>query len=292
MNQPSADPSIKTMSPWVYRGMAWALISVLLAIAAPYGKQIEYHFLPRLGYWLSVNGMAILLAVLVRHVIQRRCQSNGLGVLMATAIAQTLVLGPAIWLANVHVFRFASGTLVWLAEISLIVLIVCLCVAMIRYELGKMRDFVLAEVGGLSTVGHAAPYRPAFLDRADPPLEGEVLSVSAADHYLDVVTSAGRGRVLMRFRDALEDLEAVPGFRIHRSHWVAVSELARVWPEGRRYQAELASGAVLPVSMAYVEDLRRLGLVEDCATGKRITTPPTNMISAPGDIRRVSSGRS
>jgi len=292
MKNPPKNQAAGYISPWVYRCIAWVLISVLLAIIAPYGNQIRYDFLSRLAYWGGVNALAILLAVAVRHVIQRRLRSNSLGVLMATAIVQTAIIGPTIWVVNVHVLGFSTGALDWLAEICLITLIVCICVGLIRYEVQKLRSFAEAESGTLAVMQAVPKYRPAFLDRIEPRLGGAVLRVSADDHYLHVVTTEGQGRVLMRFRDAMDDLAEVPGFRIHRSHWVAETELVKVRPEGRRFLATLASGETLPVSTAYIDDLRRAGLVEPCAIGKRTGDGPTSRSSASADIKRTSSGRS
>jgi DNA-binding LytR/AlgR family response regulator len=66
----------------------------------------------------------------------------------------------------------------------------------------------------------------------------------------------------MRFRDALAQLDDMPGYRIHRSHWVAAPWLKRVRSEGRRYVAELNCGTELPVSRAYLDDLRRDGYLD------------------------------
>lgn len=281
-------------SAWVYRGVAWALLSVALAIAAPYSLEMEFGFWQRLGYWTSVNLLAIGLATGIRHGMLRWFPVETLGVLLSIAVVQSLVLGFTVWTVNLHVFGFDLQGKVWLAELTLIMLLICLCVAMIRYEVARVRSFVTQEQGSLPAQqeDRVVPPRPAFLDRGETPLEGEVLVVSAADHYLDVVTTEGQGRVLMRFRDALSELEAFPGFRIHRSHWVATSELVRVRPEGRRHVADLRSGQALPVSDAYVDDLRRAGLLADDAIGKRIGTGPRTSMSASSAIRCASSGRS
>ncbi len=292
----STSTSVRSIwtTAWVYRLGAWALLSVALAIAAPYGNEMVFGFWERLGYWTSVNALAILLATFIRHVMLMRFPKETLSVLLAIAMVQAVVLGVAVWLVNIHVFGFSLQGPAWLAELMLIMLLVCLCVAMIRYEIARIRSFAIRDSGSLpgDAAPPDAPCRPAFLDRMDPPLEGEVLAVSASDHYLEVVTTKGRGRVLMRFRDALTELEAVPGYRIHRSHWVAASEVLRVRPDGRRHVADLRSGKALPVSDAYVEDLRTAGLVADCLNGNRIGEGPSSSISALSLRSRESSGRS
>lgn len=284
----------RRMSVWFYRSAAWALISVAMAIAAPYGLEMAYGFWERLGYWSSVIAAAILIASFIRYTVLRRFGAETLGLLLLIALLQTIVLGPAIWLANNYIFRFDVSGPRWLAELTLIMLLVCLCVALVRYELARLRNFAKRETGSLPAASEEdnQPPRPAFLDRGDAPLGGEVLVVSAADHYLDILTTEGRGRVLMRFRDALTELEGMPGYRIHRSHWVARAELVRVRPDGRRHIADLRSGKALPVSDAYIEDLRDAGLLSDMALGNRTGGEPRRSTSAPAPTRPVSSGRS
>ena len=263
--------------PWVYRTVAWGLLSTLLAVIAPYSAVMAYDFSGRLGYWACVNAMAILVAASLHEHIRLRYRVGGLGVELLTAVAQALVIGPLVWLVTIHVFGFDVRGAAWLGQFSLIVLIVTICVALIRYEMHKIRHFALADHGGILAPVRPMPPRPAFLDRLDTPLGGDVLMVSADDHYLDVTTTEGQGRVLMRFRDAMAELQDLPGFRIHRSHWVARAHLHRVALDGRRYMAELTGGLMVPVSQAYVADLRRAGLVEDRGIGKRSGTGPRTM---------------
>lgn len=292
---------------WVYRTAAWALLSLAVAFAGPYNDVMSYDFMQRLGYWSSVNALAIIVAAFIRAVILKRFPGETMGLLLGVACAQALVLGPMIWTLNTHVFGFETEGLGWLAELTLIMLLIALCVALVRYEVARARRQAQAQAQAQALAGAQGeaqlalgaeqdvaerPRRPGFLDRADPDLPGEVLVVSAADHYLDVITTEGRGRVLMRFRDAMIELDSVPGYRIHRSHWVAVSELVRVRLDGRRHLADLKSGNSLPISDAYVDELRRAGLMDDDASGRRIGDGPKTNMSASGDTSRSNSGRS
>ncbi len=282
---------------WVYRTAAWALLSLAVAFAGPYNDVMSYDFLQRLGYWSSVNALAIIVAAVIRAVILSRFPGETMGLLLGVACAQALVLGPMIWTLNTRVFGFETEGLGWLAELTLIMLLIALCVALVRYEVARARRLAQAEAEALLALdaaqdGAEAPLRPSFLDRVDPGLPGDVLVVSADDHYLDVTTTHGRGRVLMRFRDAMTELQALPGFRIHRSHWVAQPELVRVRLDGRRHLADLVSGKVLPVSDAYVDELRRAGLMDDDASGRRIGDGPKTNMSASDDTSRSNSGRS
>ena len=152
---------------------------------------------------------------------------------------------------------------------------VCVAIVLIRaYMRSTQREAVpFDDVGidagtDLSGQGAAAqdddshPQPPAFLRRLEADIGSELSYVSADDHYLQVVTAQGQGRILFRFRDALEDLAEVPGYRIHRSHWVAQAALIEVRQSNRRHYAILRDGTELPISKAHLEQLRADGWLD------------------------------
>jgi hypothetical protein len=88
-----------------------------------------------------------------------------------------------------------------------------------------------------------------------------LLAVEAEDHYLRVHTAAGQALVYMRFSDALGELAAGDGLRIHRSWWVARHAVDTVrWRNGRG-EVALNSGVLAPVSRTYAADVRRASWV-------------------------------
>lgn len=101
-----------------------------------------------------------------------------------------------------------------------------------------------------------AAHACAFWERVPPRLGRDLVSVSAELHYLRIVTVAGDALVLHSFGRALPCLEALPGLRIHRSHWVARAHVVAVERAGERVSVRLSSGARLPVSRAYRAALR------------------------------------
>jgi hypothetical protein len=89
--------------------------------------------------------------------------------------------------------------------------------------------------------------------------EARLLAVEADDHYLRVHTDGGEELITLRFADALQELAAAPGFRTHRSWWVAACALETVrWRRGRG-EARLSSGLVVPVSRGQSAALKRAG---------------------------------
>ncbi|NKX44179.1 LytTR family DNA-binding domain-containing protein [Roseicyclus persicicus] len=252
------------------RLVAWLAATVVVALIGPFTTYLSFTFAERLAYWGTLIGGAILVAEAVRAVTGRVFGDESLSSDLAGALVLALVLGPAIWAVNLLLYGFDVAGLFWLAEHVVVVLAVCLCIVLVRDQLRRSRDRAAARQPAppapMPDVELSAPVpeperRPGFLDRVEGVPEGRLLRVSADDHYLHVVTTAGCGRILMRFRDALEELEALPGHRIHRSHWVAEGAILRIRAEGRRHLAELGDGTALPVSRAYLDDLRAAGLL-------------------------------
>ena len=86
-----------------------------------------------------------------------------------------------------------------------------------------------------------------------------LVAIKAEDHYLRVYTDAGEELVTARFADALAELAAAPGFRTHRSWWVAASAIESVrWRRGSG-EARLGEGLVAPVSRREAAALKMAG---------------------------------
>lgn len=99
-----------------------------------------------------------------------------------------------------------------------------------------------------------------FFKRLKPALGRDLICLSMQDHYVEVKTRLGAQLVLMRFSDALEELTDQPGWRIHRSHWVAEEGVADIRREGGKTFIITTDDAELPVSRTYLPALREAGL--------------------------------
>ena len=89
---------------------------------------------------------------------------------------------------------------------------------------------------------------PSFIRRLAPHLGPELVLVSAEEHYIRIVTRLGSALVLYRFSDAIEELGGFEGDRVHRSFWIAWSEVVRIQRQGRTYRIKMSSGEEVPVS--------------------------------------------
>jgi len=98
-----------------------------------------------------------------------------------------------------------------------------------------------------------------LLRRLLPEKRGTVLYMSMQDHYVEVVTDKGSELGLMRFSDAMEELDGADGLQIHRSHWVSREAIAGWRREKGKLVLEMPDGAELPVSRSYAKAVRAAG---------------------------------
>ena len=96
----------------------------------------------------------------------------------------------------------------------------------------------------------AGPRGDRFFSRLPAALGQDVVYLKMRDHYVDVFTTAGHGSVLMRFGDAVADLEGL-GLRVHRSYWVGHGHLERLEQVGSRSFLRISGGRRVPVSRTY-----------------------------------------
>lgn len=113
----------------------------------------------------------------------------------------------------------------------------------------------------------AAPPAPVESTRPEPRLYArlpgrlgrDVVALQAEDHYVRVHTALGSDLLLMRFADAVAELDGLEGLRVHRSWWVAKGAVASAKAEGRRAVLTLANGLAVPVTRETVPEIRRAG---------------------------------
>jgi len=117
--------------------------------------------------------------------------------------------------------------------------------------------------GAASLAGESDVTKPAaaLLARLPAPKRGELHHLRMQDHYIEVHTDKGMEMVLLRFRDALQEVEGVEGMQVHRSHWVARAALDGVERRDGRVTLRLVNGARVPVSRSFAPALRARGWI-------------------------------
>jgi hypothetical protein len=109
------------------------------------------------------------------------------------------------------------------------------------------------EFGNTDEVGS----RPRILDRLPPSFGDRLYCLSSEDHYVRAHGEYGSALILMRMRDAVAELDGIPGLRVHRSWWVARDALERVERDGKT-RLILVNGIHAPVARSYEGAVRSL----------------------------------
>jgi len=84
-----------------------------------------------------------------------------------------------------------------------------------------------------------------------PPFKrGNIISLSAKDHYVKITTDAGQHTHRMSMKEAVAMLPKDTGLQVHRSHWVAFSAMLSLEAQAGRQFLTLRNGQQVPVSKA------------------------------------------
>ncbi len=103
--------------------------------------------------------------------------------------------------------------------------------------------------------------QPALLKRLPLDKRGALVALTATDHYVEVITDAGRELVLMRLADAIAETAPVRGMQVHRSHWVALAQVQSAERRGDGARLEMRAGLEIPVSRRHLPSIRAAGLL-------------------------------
>ena len=90
---------------------------------------------------------------------------------------------------------------------------------------------------------------------------GDIWALEAEEHYTKIHTSKGNTLLLMRFSDAITEMDPQPGLQVHRSFWVSRRAVERVARVDKRWVVQLKGGLEIPVSRSYRVTVQSAGLV-------------------------------
>lgn len=243
-----------------WRGVALVVGGgLVMAIIGPFGTYLELDPIARFAYWVVALGGVGFFMHLVIPLALRSPRYAALPRLAVLAAASTTAALPGlvvIYLLEVFLrgSNIAGVDFVWL---WFFIAIMGFMIAPIHFH----RDLFAVEAdtpGPEPATGGAETGRPSFLRNLPAEIGDELVSLTMQDHYLSVTTSKGTALIHLRFSDALEELAARPGARIHRSHWVAASAVERIVRHNGKAVAVLNDGRKLPISRPYLAAARRL----------------------------------
>lgn len=253
-----AAPSLPANTPrdWAIELTVAAVAGVFLGLVGPFGSYYNDAVLPRVAYWMATFLMSsVAYGLLIRWTLPR-AQAAGVpwwAWLPALVVLASVPMAVASRLIAISIWPFLTkiGWLEWYGQSLLITLF---------YATGYM----LLRVGGRrrSAPAAATDGEAPFLRRMPARLGREVLCLQMEDHYVRVHTPHGSDLVLMSLGQAMAELAAMEGLRVHRSWWVARSAVAEAVEDGRNLRLRLVNGIEAPVSRASVAKLRAAGWID------------------------------
>lgn len=198
--------------------------------------------LPRdsLAFW-SAAAMTVPLAMLWRAVGQDAFRAlNGYSVLVPFALLCALsVLGVTRW-AQIMSQRLTS-------------------------DLSESMTAAPEEpkVANDSSAAAVEDDAPKLLARLSAGFQRPIIALQSEDHYVRVHGANGSELLLMRLRDAISEMGAIPGEQVHRSWWVARDGVEGLVKAGRAWNVRLVNGEFAPVARESVDRLRRSGFLRE-----------------------------
>lgn len=243
--------------------LAWVGLSVMIAIAGPFGSYVVLSLPERLMFWSICIGGALLVGVAVRiavHTWLGVTDMRRAAVLIAVICAAVMawpfkLLGQAMFPVSQTVFSAS------VLDIALFIFAVSLSIGAFRRSLLAVPAAQLLDpIPGDPTDPAMVTTLPRIVQRLEPQVRGRLIAMTVRDHYVDVFTTSGRGSVLIRFADAVAEAEGEPGDQIHRSHWVAWWAVKAVERDSGKVWLRMCPEMRLPVSKTHRDKLVERGL--------------------------------
>ncbi len=225
-------------------------LTLFLAIIGPFGSHSHLDFWSRLAFWVPVNAAGSIIGLRLNAAVTSRFPS--LNHKWQAGLSAALSAICMCWPMLVLIERFltpAGANLTSIFEVALLIYSSNLGICSLRW--GWDRGPIPPHVVEPEPATISAP--PRLVDRLDATIQGDIILVSGRDHYVDVVTQNGSASLLMRFSDALRELDPEAGMQVHRSHWVAAEHIVEIEKVENRQFLVMDSGKRVPLSKSHVE---------------------------------------
>lgn len=227
-----------------------ALVAFLAGLSGPFGTYDAFSPLARHLYWLvMVAGTAAaghLTGTAAEHLLAR----FGWSAVPRLAAAAALTAVPVFAIVVAVTLGFGSKP-----DGGDFVTLYLQCTAIVG---GIAFLAFLADPAEEASEPPAAT--PKLLARLPGAKRGRLVRLAAQDHYVEVVTSAGRALIPMRLRDAIAEAAPEPGAQVHRSHWVALYAVSGRCRIKDRTGLRLVDGSTIPVGRTFKAATRTIGI--------------------------------
>ena len=228
--------------------VTWVVLSILTTLAGPFGSYEVFPIALRAIYWPVLLGLGVLIGSAVRVLVEERMSSRRVWPASFVISAINVVLFTPPLYAITHWLGGPGDRIPNLAEFGFFVFCSSLGVGAVRIVMADAQAEPSPSPPPPPTLENALPRLIARLpDQQQAPL----VRLSVRDHYVVIHTARGTDTLLMRFADAMAETKPVEGLQVHRSHWVAVSEVAEAVRRGGRTLLVMKDGSEVPVSRGF-----------------------------------------
>ena len=223
-------------------------VSLALGLAGPFGTDQNLSLLPRCLYWMAIVFGTFKIGVLMSVLTEPWRLGRPIWVaLTCLAVLDGIMVSVWLFLLNGIVYG------IWPDQIGYALLILVNATVVSGIVVVIFHVFKRKTMSDDDTV--------TLLDRLPFDKRGAIISLSVQDHYTDIRTTKGSELILMRLSDAMREVGATTGLQVHRSHWVALSQVTSASRTGDRAELTMSDGTVIPVSRSYIPAVRDAGLL-------------------------------
>ncbi|SIS56149.1 hypothetical protein SAMN05878426_101581 [Phaeovulum vinaykumarii] len=180
--------------------LGWGVVSAVAVLAGPLGSFEALGFLERLAIWPVVIAVCIAVGSGLRLWVERHVPGEMAQALWLAGLC-ALVLWLPLHLLTGHMIVDSPAHLPHALTVMALVAVSSLGVSALRG--------LMARPAGDS--GSAPATGPRLLARLAPAQRRPVLRISGRDHYVEATTTAETARLLLRFSDALAELDGTEG---------------------------------------------------------------------------------
>ena len=253
---------------------AWGamLMACLVGFMGPFGTYGEGDLLVRVGHW---SYFLLGAYVLVRPVIvlgNALAQRTGLPRRHVTTSCVLLSSVPLsfVWSWGGAVMFHSPMRYSVILPFSLICAFAVLIITIMAERMGRSIERAAAIEKSVQPPWSAVVASPAqgasaavprLRERLSPGFAGPILALQSEDHYVRVHGTGRAELVLMRLRDAIAEMDDVPGAQVHRSWWVARNAFDAGAETAKSRILRLTNGLEVPVARDSVERLRVAGFI-------------------------------
>lgn len=235
--------------------IAWIVISIVVALAGPFGTFASQSIGWRLMYWTLIIGVSIPIAIAARVFWTEIGKSYSLWVRdILVALTMTVTFGPLLTGFNYWIVGVVDHPSVdWRLTV-----VATFFISLAAIAVGNV---IRASVERTKTKPETEQ-RDRLFDRIDAVDGARLVKVSSDNHHVRILTDDWvEHRILMRLRDAVAEIDVEKGICVHRSHWVALHMIDGIEVVDGKEVVRLGSDCIVPIGPKYRHQLVDAGAI-------------------------------